>query len=177
MVKEKSWWTRIRNSFRHMSPMPRFGRKTFNRIKVRVLIGVLVGSLLLLITAGFSLVGNWIFEGIQSRAERQEQIGYLTSIIVKYRHWVYDIEDRPEAAGTDSTNRAHRTQLIEMMVGELSVALNRNAAQLSFEETRQLEFAIEHWYRFPSFLEPSEIDELFTYLESIEWLDLAPRPY
>ena len=143
---------------------------------VGVLTAVVAGLLVWLITGGFSQGINWIFEGIQNRSERQEQIGYLTSIAVQYRHWVYNIEDRPETAGNDLTNRAHRTQLIEMMLGELSAALNRHASRLSFEETRQLEFAIRNWNRYPLFLEPSEIDALFAYLESIEWLNLPQRP-
>ena len=114
------------------------------------------------------------YEEVSNRLERQDQIDYLASRVIQHRQWVYDAEGRQEGERRSMSSEEERTYLVEATLREIRLALDSNASQLSYEETRQLEKATENWNRYPRFLKQEDIDSLFLYLESLEWLGLPP---
>ena len=126
------------------------------------------------VTPGLIAGAYLAYEEVSNRLERQDQIDYLASRLIQHRQWVYDAEGRQEGESLSMSSEVERTYLVEAMLREIRLALDRNASQLSYEETRELEIATENWNRYPRFLKQEDIDSLFFYLESLEWLGLPP---
>lgn len=71
---------------------------------------------------------------------------------------------------------AVRTYEYEAMQRHVRSALDGRASQLTFDEVWQLERVFEIGYPDPRWLSYSQIDQVFAFLESLDWLELEPRP-
>ena len=163
MTNAKSSWSRFLNRLLCYvwTPLSR------GKVIQKIVIGVVTPALIALAYLAYEEVSN--------RLERQDQIDYLSSRLIEHRQWVYDTEGLQEGGRRDMYSEEDRTHLVEAMLREIRLALDHNASQLSYAEKRQLEIAIENWNRYPRFLKQGDIDSLFLYLESLDWLGLPPR--
>ena len=112
----------------------------------------------------------------EDHQERRDQVKYFAEIIEVYRGSIFNAEAKRMPDGTIIHEEAVRTYEYEAMQRHVRSALDGRASQLTFDEVWQMERVFEIGYPDPRWLSYSQIDQVFAFLESLDWLELGPRP-
>lgn len=145
-------------------------------VRRRICSGIVIGVSVGLTTAIILSLGSWLIEWYDDHQERRDQVRYFAEIIEVYRDSIFNAEAKRMPDDTIIHEEAVRTYEYEAMQRHVRSALDGRASQLTFDEVWQLERVFEIGYPDPRWLSYSQIDQVFAFLESLDWLGLEPRP-
>ena len=111
----------------------------------------------------------------QDQKERRQQIQYFAAIFMAYRQLMDEVEFARYGDGISTSADFRRSELYDKMQLEVRIAIARGSNKLTYQEVRQLEVVYELGYPNPRWVSREDVDGIFDYLESLDWLSLPPR--
>ena len=133
------------------------------------------GVVITVLAAAISALAAWGIDMYQDYKERREQIQYFSAIFMAYRQLMDEAEFARYGDGMSTSADFRRSELYDKMQLEVRIAIARGSTKLTYQEVRQLEVVYEIGYPNPRWVSRENVDGIFDYLESLDWLGLPPR--
>ena len=150
--------------------MKRSAQQAWEKFGLPVTIGVVV----LVLTAAVLFAVNRGYDGFRNDTERKDQIRYFAHLIEEARYDIYNTDAQKYSDGTPTSLQMARTFRYEQLQRDVRSALDGRASQLTYDEVHALESVFMSGYPVWRGLDEPQIDWIFAYFESLEWLGLNP---